>query len=347
LDGNGNPAPAVTSAAVLVDNGGGGLVYVQFSASPGGSGTLQSPYNTVASGVSNVVSSGVIRLLAGSSSETPTITKAMTLEAQNGLVRIGSASANSIQMTSTSAGDTGDSGTASDDNASGSASVTTLIAAGPDDGENSEAGIVRDGYVYALALPAEQDALGSRILEDEGTIALRLHSDEAIDKDSVTAYGPDGTYALMEGAGADGTDLWVLITPSGAVEAASASASGSTNSGSTVDSGEHVFVSGSEPASVPGLPAQVGVGDILLITPQTVYSEAQTVLVPVPPVATAGELTLYYYHASSDSEVAGWYPSDNVLGFMQSGSAELVEQDGVLYYSVALHHGAIVQLGYR
>jgi hypothetical protein len=83
-------------------------------------------------------------------------------------------------MTSTSAGDTGDSGTASDDNASGSASVTTLIAAGPDDGENSEAGIVRDGYVYALALPAEQDALGSRILEDEGMLALRLYSDEAI-----------------------------------------------------------------------------------------------------------------------------------------------------------------------
>ena len=252
-------------------------------------------------------------------------------------------------MTSTSAGDMDNSSRTNEGYTSDStlATVTTLLSASLDDEEKTEEGIVREGYVYALALPAEHDALGNRILEEEGTLALRLYSDEAIDKDSVRAYGPDGTYVVLEGGGADGTDLWVLITPSGAVDVSSASASGSTNTGSTVDSGEHVFVSGSEPVSVPGLPGELGVGDIQIITPQTVYGDAQTVLLPLPAGVDVGGLTLYYYHYSSDSENTGWYPSDHVIGFMQSDSPKLVEQEGVLYYSVNVYHGAIVQLGYR
>jgi subtilase family serine protease len=68
----------------------GGLVYVQFGLSNPGNGTWYTPYNTMALGVANVPTNGAILIKApGTSAETMTISKPMTIEAVGGSATIG------------------------------------------------------------------------------------------------------------------------------------------------------------------------------------------------------------------------------------------------------------------
>ena len=68
----------------------GGLVYVQFSNPSAGVGTWQNPYNTMALGVANVPTNGAIIIKGpGSSAETLTISKPMTIEAVGGAGTVG------------------------------------------------------------------------------------------------------------------------------------------------------------------------------------------------------------------------------------------------------------------
>jgi subtilase family serine protease len=68
----------------------GGLVYVQFGLASAGNGTWATPYNTMALGVTNVPTNGEILIKGpGSSTETMTISKPMTISAVGGAGTIG------------------------------------------------------------------------------------------------------------------------------------------------------------------------------------------------------------------------------------------------------------------
>jgi subtilase family serine protease len=68
----------------------GGLVYVQFGLSNSGNGTWYTPYNTMALGVANVPTNGAILIKGpGTSAETMTISKPMTIGAVGGPATIG------------------------------------------------------------------------------------------------------------------------------------------------------------------------------------------------------------------------------------------------------------------
>lgn len=68
----------------------GGLVYVQFGLASAGNGTWATPYNTMALGVANVPTNGEIIIKGpGSSTETPTISKPMTITAVGGAGTVG------------------------------------------------------------------------------------------------------------------------------------------------------------------------------------------------------------------------------------------------------------------
>jgi subtilase family serine protease len=68
----------------------GGLVYVQFGLSASGNGTWSTPYNTMALGVANVPTNGAIIIKGpGTSAETMTITKPMTINAVGGSGTVG------------------------------------------------------------------------------------------------------------------------------------------------------------------------------------------------------------------------------------------------------------------
>jgi len=71
-------------------------IWVEFSAGGGGNGTFNSPYNTLADGISEIITPGVganelptLWIKSDSTSETPTITKTMVIRACGGSVTIG------------------------------------------------------------------------------------------------------------------------------------------------------------------------------------------------------------------------------------------------------------------
>jgi subtilase family serine protease len=79
--------PALINA---LTEGYGGPVFVNFNYSGTQTGSYAQPFNTMAGGISAVSSGGTIIIeKAGSSSETPAITKAMTIRANNGPATIG------------------------------------------------------------------------------------------------------------------------------------------------------------------------------------------------------------------------------------------------------------------
>jgi hypothetical protein len=66
------------------------FVWVDFNYTGTGNGSFQSPYNTLAAGISAVASGGTIEIEdGGSSTETPAITKALSIYAYNGAATIG------------------------------------------------------------------------------------------------------------------------------------------------------------------------------------------------------------------------------------------------------------------
>jgi hypothetical protein len=69
--------------------GTGNVIWVDFAHSGTEDGTYQHPYNTLAEGVNAVFAGGTLRVMAGSSAETMTITKAMNIQAYGGSVTIG------------------------------------------------------------------------------------------------------------------------------------------------------------------------------------------------------------------------------------------------------------------
>ena len=325
----------------------GGLVYVDFTGSPGGSGTIGSPYNTMADGVSGVISGGVVRILAGSSPEIITIVKAMTLQSSVGTAVIGSAGAPQPLMTKNSGTETSSDSAQStpDTNAAGAVSLSLVNTQSSD--VEDETVLIRDGYIYAKAIPTERDSQGLRILDTGSPLAVRLRSDEPIDESSVVGYGIIGTYSIKAVSDSDAGDIWVIMTPDTDIEASvTVSAQGLSSTGSVIGSGLHSFASaqGSESAIVPALP-HGGLDTPMVIVPQQVYSEPQRIYLPVADNTDLETLSLYYYHTSENEDGQGWYPSVNVIGWTVENSTELIEDNGQLYYTILINHGAIIQLG--
>ncbi|HIA47775.1 MAG TPA: hypothetical protein EYN96_07355 [Candidatus Hydrogenedentes bacterium] len=231
-----------------------------------------------------------------------------------------------------------------DTNAAGGVSLS-LVNTQPT--EEEETALIRDGYIYAKAIPIERDIQGLRISEGGSPLALRLRSDEPIDESSVVGYGISGTYSIKAVSDSDAGDIWVIMSPDTDIEdSVTVSAQGLSSTGSVIGSGVHSFVSaqGSESANVPALP-QGGLDTPMVIVPQQVYSEPQRVYLPVAINADLETLSLYYYHTSENEDEQGWYPSVNVIGWTVPDSMELIEDNGQLYYTILINHGAIVQLG--
>ena len=73
--------------------------------------------------------------------------------------------------------------------------------------EEEETALIRDGYIYAKAIPIERDIQGLRISEGGSPLALRLRSDEPIDESSVVGYGISGTYRIESVSDSDAGDI--------------------------------------------------------------------------------------------------------------------------------------------
>ena len=79
------------------------------------------------------------------------------------------------------------------------------------------------------------------------------------------------------------------------------------------------------------------------IGPERVYDTPQRVWLPLPEGAAPGSVQLYYYRGSGPA--IGWYPAENVEGWLVPGSYLNLEVDGAGYLGFLVRHAGIVRLG--
>ena len=59
--------------------------------------------------------------------------------------------------------------------------------------------------------------------------------------------------------------------------------------------------------------------------------------------ADATNIDIYYYHPNGDDR--GWYPAENVLGWLVPDSTLTLDLDGISYLGLLVRHTAVVHLG--
>jgi len=70
----------------------------------------------------------------------------------------------------------------------------------------------------------------------------------------------------------------------------------------------------------------------------------QRVWLPLPAGVAPGAVTLYYFYHDT-SEAAGWYPAQNVEGWLVPDSFLQLEVDGVAYLGLLVRHPGVAQVG--
>jgi len=101
-----------------------------------------------------------------------------------------------------------------------------------------------------------------------------------------------------------------------------------------------VMPAGQETTSIP---LSEGLAAPFTIRPERVYEIPQRVWLPVPQDVDPTAVQLYYYHPTGDDR--GWYPAENVQGWLVPDSYLTLELDDVTYLGFLVRHAGIVQLG--
>jgi hypothetical protein len=326
-------------------------IWVDFSATGVELGTSGNPYNTVAEAVTAVNTSGTLKIVAGTTTETITLAKAMTLEASGGAARIGVVTKGLLTFTSgngTASLVSVEDGVTTSVDEEGNALARFFAHLIDSIRDTRESGAIREGSVFAKALPYTRRADGARKLGPNAPLAIRMRSDHSIDPASVWG-APEGTSLDVRPVADESLrDVWVVVTPNDGRffdDLIELSLSVTTQTGEVVDSDPQLFRAGSndDPADAPTLPT-IGLDVPHFIEPEEVYATPQRVWLPVPADIHPDDVQLYYYHASDDED-AGWYRAEDVDGWLVHGSYQTVVDEGTLYLGFLVHHAGIVQLG--
>ncbi len=234
----------------------------------------------------------------------------------------------------------------------------------------SDFGSADTGYRGASkALDADlkvyEEALPSSNITPFSELAVRLTSAESID--------PATVWARVEGDGwteegglwrpttpGDDSDGWVVFAPAApwpADETVTLTAGALAVTGVEVGpisrefhigtaieaaaSGEPTIVEMSIEEGLPALGADV-VSPAYRIGPNGVFGQPVSFWIPVPEGADPDALEIYYF--SETEEHRGWYPAENVIGWMAPDSRAVVEEDGQFFIEILVNHSGIVQL---
>ena len=94
----------------------------------------------------------------------------------------------------------------------------------------------------------------------------------------------------------------------------------------------------------PGSPSFAeGIEAPFMVGPERVYDVPQRVWLPVPDGVDPNEVHVYYYHTTGDDQ--GWYPAENVEGWLVPDSYLHLRTNGTTYLGFLVRHAGIVQLG--
>ncbi|MCC6488749.1 MAG: BACON domain-containing protein [Candidatus Hydrogenedentes bacterium] len=222
---------------------------------------------------------------------------------------------------------------------------------------------------FAPLLPGRPDGDGIFSLRRDGSIFVRVRSDEPINPDTVRVdilreADGDGQTLWLGTEEGDLSDGWIvyspgaswipgeLITLTGAVETASGALlqteSHTFRAESLSESTARALTPGSGDSSKPVEVSDVrslagGVGPVYRVAEDHAFDVPQRVWLPVPEGFSGSDLAVFYYQPMGDA--AGWYPAENVEGWLVSGSVTVESVDGAAYIGLDVRHGAILQLG--
>jgi hypothetical protein len=245
--------------------------------------------------------------------------------------------------------------------------ISTSDYGGPDSGyRNAPTKANTHRKVYEKAMPSLSDAAedGAYAITPSSALYLRLRSDDAVLPDSAwariecsTLHGtvPVEWISADDGENRDG---WLAYRPDQSWKAGDtiiATVGATTETGRSIEA-ECTFVverdASAEPLAdwsevpdgeLPGFDG--GVGSVYRVGPEAVFDEPTTIWLPVPADADPAALTLFCYHDEAGER--GWYPAENVEGFLVPDSRSVNETGGVVYLGFSACHAAEVRLGLR
>jgi len=212
-------------------------------------------------------------------------------------------------------------------------------------------------------LPLSVEEAPEATVSPDQPLAVRLTAEDPIDPASVwaIAQGQDSTQTggvWLAIDPADGRDGWVLFSPESPFadgETITLTVGAVTVDGVAVGPVAQTFrVSAAKAAAESGLvedttvealPSLIAAGtaSVYRVGPAGIFTAPVTVQIPVPAGQAADSLAIYYY--SEAASHTGWYPAENVVGWLVPESRQVVEKDGQTFIEVQVNHSGVLQLG--
>ena len=335
--------------------------WVDFTAAPAGNGTFGAPFQTLSAATSSVANGGIIRIVQGQTTATPTITKFVDLDAYSGSVLIGvgggaETNPNSLLLTNAAQTLVENFGVAADRG-------YLRVAQSADAATSGEASNTSD--VFEPVMPYTTMPDGSRVLLPREVIALRLRDEEPISEDRIWAQLPQSYNDAIElrwmPIHEDNKDGWLMIQATGSWNELSDSEGLTTVAGTdTIQTDTYAFVVETESARADELAAAVpqlyaaedvpslenAASVVYRIEPEQVFTTPGTLWIPIEDGVTLADIELMYH--KTDETGSQWYRAGQVAGFLVTEIAPVVEAVGYQnYLRVMVQHAGTVQVVYR
>lgn len=361
------------------------VVWVEFGNATDEDGTNAKPFNTLYEAVAMLDPSGVntIRFKSsGTTDETISIgsgfSPSITLDATNGLVRIGDSSASRPSATQKSS-------------PASSLSIFDAVLYETDSvvpDASTEASAVESEFnaaIFEAIVPLQRDAEGNRIARADGVLAVRLrdytglqvetlwaelHPEHATgdvifdwipvneddDRDIWVIFSPKNTWYLEDlltvlAGGANGAGTEILsdvqfVQVESLDDIAYRESSGADNRAIAqpqIDEPEEGVANRPTLILAPNLPGINGSSEAVTgyrISPDEIFRTPQRVWLPIEAGMRVEDVVLMYYKENEPN--TGWHRADEIDGFLSD--AEPVIVDG--YYGTVVNHAGVIALLY-
>ena len=299
---------------------GGSIIWVDYAHTGNEIGTQSSPYNTLGEALIAVDAEGTIKIKGytddSTSAETPTIIKAMRIEAVSGTVQVGvlsraasGASAQLMNQLETLRASFG----------------AEALATSP--GFHDGLGAATEVF-SAPVLPFSMD--GDSNSASPGAMAVRLRSARSDDAANVWSQAVKSPFinGLTQTSltGPTTQDIWIAFRP---------------DENDFLDGVIALTGAGPEsPSDVDGLAGAIGAP--LNVGSERAYDKPLRVWLPLPADVPSNLVKLYYYTPEGPDQ--GWRPAEEVEGWLLKDSDVRMTVKGTTYLGFLVRHAAIVQL---
>lgn len=213
------------------------------------------------------------------------------------------------------------------------------------------AGAVK-AVIVETALPLDLESDPDAIVAQDAALSIRYVTDAPVDADSAWAAAECNGEELAvhaEWVSIDDADGWIVVTPEDAwpVSVVTVTVGACDPDGVEFEPVVKMFrVADAAKADEPSVQNGQAIvqADTYTITPEGAFAEPLTVELPLPNGVAPDDVEIYYY--SESAAHAGWYPADQIKGWLVPSSRQTITRDGHTYIQFQVNHSGTVQLGH-